>query len=196
MFFKEVPLKGREAAVAAGGMSWASRLGGYCVAGCPYCCTDSTQVVFSEVLVEQRMLHAALHKWLAATNGRKMSWSWGKKNTSARVFQHIEMSFPGTFCSFDSVARVSGLRNLSLRSQDREGNIWSKHNELCFFWGRMNASKYLTSLVPLRSKLAWLIKPKLRWEVMPENIIYSSHLRENSRCFVWGGTSYQGQGLS
>lgn len=54
------------------------------------------------------------------------------------------------------------------------------------FWVGWMLPKYLTSLVPLRSKLARLTKPKLRWELMPENIIYSSHLRENSRCFVWG----------
>lgn len=32
------------------------RLGGYCMVGHPHSCTDSTEIVFSEVHVQERML--------------------------------------------------------------------------------------------------------------------------------------------
>lgn len=35
------------------------RLGGYCLAGHPHSCTDSTEVVFSDIHVEERMLGTA-----------------------------------------------------------------------------------------------------------------------------------------
>lgn len=144
-------------------------------AGYPYSCTDSTEVVFWGSCTRGCWAqHVALKKWLAATNGRRMSWSWEEKN-SCKSFSLYRV-WPGSVAWEISVWGVRAKKGTSELSTMNSASSWAD-------W---MLPKYLTSLVSLQNKLAWLTKPKMRWELMPENI-YSSHLRENSRCFVSGG---------
>lgn len=81
-----------------------------------------------------------------------MSWSWGESHfcKSFRAYYNV---FPGTFCSLYSVARVRA-ENLSLGVRAEKGASEASTVGSASFWMDGMLLKSLTSLVPLRSKLA------------------------------------------
>lgn len=129
--------RGGEAAVAAGlyrGSSWwrdelsecqsqkTFRLGGCCLLGYPDSCTDSTQVVFWGSCRRGCWVQNVAFKWLAATSGRKMSWSWEEKNTLVRALYRV---WPGSVAWEVSVWGVRAKKGTSEVSTMNSASFWA-----------------------------------------------------------------------